>query len=78
MKELLAMGTLLVENEGCLGNPTEVMVEDILLQDQCVLPVALIIRGSHISDDVQELSQKLYSRMEILHLSVLLLILHAF
>jgi hypothetical protein len=43
MKELLAVGALLIENECSLGNPAEVMVEDILLQDQCVLPVSLVI-----------------------------------
>jgi hypothetical protein len=43
MKELLAVGAFLIENECCLGNPAEVMVEDVLLKDQCILPVALII-----------------------------------
>ena len=45
--------------EGELRNHAHVVVEDVLSQDLGVLLVSLIFCAGHVSDDVQELSEKL-------------------
>jgi hypothetical protein len=59
VQKLLAVPLRVVNDEGGLSNLTQIVVEDVLLQDLSVLLVPLIVRRGHVPDRVEDLGQQL-------------------
>lgn len=77
MQELLIHNSRLVKNEGRFAYSAQIMEEYVLLKNGSILFVSFILGGCHVSDNIEQLRDKLESRVEVLHLSVLLLVLGA-
>lgn len=77
MQKLLIHNPRLIKNEGGLAYSAQIMEEYVLLKNGSILLVSFILGGCHVSDHVEQLSDELKSRVEVLHLSVLLLVLGA-